>query len=96
MADETARFRKETNPAKAGNTSGIMDITDTPDVAVWSKEIRNNVHVPSDKVIEPSKVASTTLHVEQEECKLIDPTGKKQVARVATSGTQLNDESDLQ
>jgi len=52
--------------------------------------------VPSDKVIEPSKVASTTLHVEQEECKLIDPTGKKQVARVATSGTQLNDESDLQ
>ena len=92
MADETARHRKE---AKRTDVSGgIMDITDTPDVAVWSKEIRSNVHRPSDKVKEPSRVASTALHAGQNKL-AIDPADKKEVARAIASGTSLTDESDL-
>ncbi|HEX2557156.1 MAG TPA: hypothetical protein VHK86_02435 [Nitrososphaera sp.] len=92
MADKTARPRKEAE--RTDVSGGIMDITDTPDVAVWSNEIRSNVRRPSDKVREPSRVASTILHAEQNKL-TIDPADKKQVARAIASVTSLTDESDL-
>ena len=75
-------------------SGGITDITDTPDVAVWSKEIRSKVHRPSDKVKEPSRVASTTLRAKKNKV-AIDPADKREVARAVASGTSLTDESDL-
>ncbi len=87
MADKTARPRNDAS-------GGIIDITDTPDVAVWSKEIRSKVHRPSDKVKEPSRVASTILHAEQNKV-AIDPADKKEVAKAVASGASLTDESDL-
>jgi len=56
--------------------------------------IRSKVHRPSDKVKEPSRVASTTLHAEKNEL-AIDPADKKEVAKAVASGTSLTDESDL-
>jgi hypothetical protein len=85
--------RKEA--VRADVSGGIRDITDTPDVAVWSKEIRSKVHRPSDKVKEPSRVASATLHAEQGKSP-VDPADKKEVARAAAKGTSLTDESDLE
>ena len=87
MADKTAGRRNDVS-------GEIMDITDTPDVAVWSKEIRSKVHRPSDKVKEPSRVASTTLHAGKNKV-AIDPADKREVARAVASGTSLTDESDL-
>jgi hypothetical protein len=85
-----------TRPKKVNNVSGgIRDITETPDVAVWSKEIRSNVHRPSDKVTEPARIASTTLYAEQNKV-AIDPADKKEVARAAASGISLTDESYLE
>jgi len=72
-------------------SGGITDITDTPDVAVWSKEIRSNMHMPSDRVKEPSKVASTTLHAGQT---AVDPADKRQVSKAVIRDIPLTDESD--
>src|SRR3712207_6719186 len=36
--------------------TGIIDILDEPDVAVWSKGIMNKTNTPADKVQEPSHV----------------------------------------
>jgi hypothetical protein len=47
--------------------NNIVDILDMPDVAVWSKGIRSGIGVPSDRVREPSKIASTALLYVKEE-----------------------------
>ncbi len=45
------------NIPKAGSIGNeIIDIMDSPDIAVWSKAITNKIRVPADKVKEPSKV----------------------------------------
>lgn len=78
----------------AGNAGGeIMDISDTPDVAVWAKGIRKGVNVPPDTVKEPSKIASLTLHVKGTESRevMIDPADKNEVAKAR--GRALTDES---
>jgi hypothetical protein len=87
MADKTARPKNDVS-------GGITDITDMPDVAVWSKEIRSKVNRPSDKVKEPSRVASMTLHAEKDKL-AIDPADKREVAKAVASGTSLTDESGL-
>lgn len=61
---------------KAGGD--IMDIADTPDVAVWARGARKGA--PSGTVKEPSKIASLTLHVRGAESQ-VDPADKKQVAK---------------
>jgi hypothetical protein len=49
------------NISRAGSTGdGIIDITESPDIAVWSKGIGKRINVPSDKVKESSKVQLTT------------------------------------
>src|SRR3712207_6659847 len=50
---------------KAGSTrTGIIDILDDPDVAVWSKGIMNKANTPADKVRQPHHIKSTTTHIE--------------------------------
>lgn len=75
-------------------TDGIMDINDTPDVAVWAKGIRKNAFPPSDVVKEPSKVASVTLYqnIDNKEI-LVDPANKQDVAKALAKRTLMTDES---
>lgn len=84
--------------------SGIMDISDTPDVAVWAKGIRRGgADVPSDKVKEPSKNTSMMLRAarkpattatEREGGLLVDPASKKEMAKVSAADlATLTDES---
>jgi hypothetical protein len=86
--------------------AGIMDISDTPDVAVWAKGIGKGIEVPSDKVKQPSRISSMTLHVkrlsgahngkkEEEGGELmVDPANKEEMARVAGRHVSLTDESE--
>ncbi len=88
---------------KAGSTrTGIIDILDDPDVAVWSKGIMNKTNTPADKVREPHHIKSTATHIEyregEEEKKqshlqqeTVDPANKEDVARAINLGTSLTD-----
>lgn len=72
----------------------MMDILDTPDVAVWAKGIRKKATSPSDKVKEPSKVSSVMLYFRDNDRELmVDPANKKDVAR-AVNRAYLTDESE--
>jgi hypothetical protein len=87
---------------KAGSTStGIMDILETPDVAVWSKAIMKKTNTPADKVQEPSRVKSTTIHIEHDELEekqsnlqqTVDPANKEDVAKAIGAEASLSDEA---
>ena len=87
---------------KAGSTStGIIDILDNPDVAVWSKGVMNKTSTPADKVQEPNHIKSTTTHIEYREGEekqshlqqTVDPANKEDVARAIDLGTSLSDEA---
>jgi hypothetical protein len=87
---------------KAGSTrTGIIDILDDPDVAVWSKGIMNKTNTPADKVQQPHYIKSTATHIEygeREEEKqshlqqeTVDPANKEDVAKAINLGTSLTD-----
>ncbi len=87
---------------KAGNTrTGIIDILDEPDVAVWSKGIMNKTNSPADKVHEPYHIKSTGTQIEygQGEEKqsdlqhTVDPANKDDVAKAIDLGTSLTDKA---
>jgi hypothetical protein len=88
---------------KAGSTStGIIDIVESPDVAVWSKGImKKKTNAPADKVQEPSRVRSTSTHIEhdKEEEKqshleqTVDPANKEDVDKAIGLGASLTDEA---
>ncbi|HEX2169570.1 MAG TPA: hypothetical protein VHF65_04655 [Nitrososphaera sp.] len=90
---------------KSDNTpTGIIDILDEPDVAVWSKGIMNKTNTPADKVQEPSHIKSIATHIgyreeeelEQKESHLqqtVDPANKEEVDKVIELGTSLTDEA---
>jgi hypothetical protein len=87
---------------KAGNTpTGIIDILDNPDVAVWSKGIANKTNTPADKVQEPYHIKSTATHIEYSEGEekqshfqqTVDPANKEDVAKAIDLGTSLTDEA---
>ena len=89
---------------KSDNTpTGIIDILDEPDVAVWSKGIMNKTNTPADKVQEHSHVKSMATHIEYREEELeqkeshlqqtVDPANKEQVGKVIELGTSLTDEA---
>jgi hypothetical protein len=89
---------------KAGSTrTGIIDILDDPDVAVWSKGIMNKNNTPADKVRQPHYIKSTATHIEygeREEEKqshlqqeTVDPANKEDVAKAINLGTSLTDKS---
>jgi hypothetical protein len=87
---------------KAGSTrTGIIDILDEPDVAVWSKGIMNKTNTPADKVRQPHQIKSIATHIEygeEEEEKqnhlhqeTVDPANKEDVAKAINLGTSLTD-----
>src|ERR671915_2052276 len=87
---------------KAGNTpTGIIDILDNPDVAVWSKGIMNKTNTPADKVQEPYHIKSTATHIEYREGdekqshleQTVDPANKEDVAKAINLGTSLTDKA---
>jgi hypothetical protein len=89
---------------KSDNTpTGIIDIIDEPDVAVWSKGIMNKVNTPADKVQEPSHIKSIATHIEHSERKrgqkqshlqqTVDPANKEEVAEVIDLGASLTDKA---
>jgi hypothetical protein len=89
---------------KTDNTpTGLIDILDEPDVAVWSKGIANKTNTPADKVQEASHIKSITTHVDYREGKreqkqsylqqTVDPANKEDVAKAIGLGTSLTDEA---
>ena len=89
---------------KSDNTpTGIIDILDEPDVAVWSKGIMNKTNTPADKVQEPSHFKSMATHIEYREEELgqkeshlqqtVDPANKEEVGKVIELGNSLTDEA---
>jgi hypothetical protein len=89
---------------KSNNTpTGIIDIIDEPDVAVWSKGIMNKTNTPADKVQEPSHIKSIATHIEYSEGEMeqkqshlqqtVDPANKEAVAEVIDLGTSLTDKA---
>ena len=83
-------------------STGIIDILDNPDVAVWSKGIMKKTNTPADKVQEPHHIKSMTTHIEyrkgegkqthlQQEA--VDPANKKDVAKAIDLETSLTDKS---
>ncbi len=85
---------------KAGSTrTGIIDILDEPDVAVWSKGIMNKTNTPADKVQEPHHIKSLATHIEYREGEekqshlqeTVDPANKEDVAKAINLGTSLTD-----
>ena len=87
---------------KAGSTStGIIDIVESPDVAVWSKGITKKTNTPADKVQEPTRVKSTTTHIQHDKGKekqshseqTVDPANKEDVAKAIGLEASLTDEA---
>jgi hypothetical protein len=87
---------------KAGSTrTGIIDILDDPDVAVWSKGIMNKTNTPADKVRPPHNIKSTATHIEYGEGEekqnqlqeTVDPADKEDVAKAINLGTSLTDKA---
>ena len=87
---------------KAGSTrSGIIDILDNPDVAVWSKGIMNKTNTPADKVQKSSHIKSMATNIEYREGEekqshlqqTVDPANKEDVAKAIGLGTSLTDKA---
>lgn len=87
---------------KAGSTrTGIIDILDNPDVAVWSKGIMKKTNTPADKVREPYHIKSTATNIEYREGEekqthlqeAVDPANKEDVAKAIKLGTSLTDKA---
>ena len=82
-------------------SSGITDILESPDVAVWSKGIMKKTNTPSDKVQEPSHVKLTTINIEHNECEekqsnlqqTVDPANKEDIAKAIDAEAWLTDEA---
>lgn len=87
---------------KASSTrTGIIDILDNPDVAVWSKGIMNKTNTPADKVQKPSHLQSMATNIEYREGEekqshlqqTVDPANKEDVAKAINLGTSLTDKA---
>jgi hypothetical protein len=99
---ETTTKARTFDLTKAGSTpTGIIDILDDPDVAVWSKGIMNKTSTPADKVQEPYHIQSMATHIEYREGEekqshlqqTVDPANKEDVAKAIDLGTSLTDEA---
>jgi hypothetical protein len=83
------------------HSTGIIDIVDNPDVAVWSKGIMKKTNTPADKVQESYHIKSTTTHIEYREGEekqshlqqTVDPANKEDVAKAIDLGTSLTDKA---
>lgn len=99
---ETATKDTAFDLTKAGSTrTGIIDILDNPDVAVWSKGMTNKTNTPADKVREPYHIKSTATQIEYREEKekeshlqeTVDPANKEDVAKAINLGASLTDKA---
>ena len=81
-------------------SNGIIDIVQSPDVAVWSKGIMKKIDTPADKVQQPFLIKSmttTNIHYGEDKEKQIhiqenvDPANKEDVDKATGSGTSLTD-----
>jgi len=96
IKDNTSDLTKDSNTG-----TGIIDIIDEPDVAVWSKGIMNKTHIPADKVQEPHHVKSTATQIEYTEggekqsdlWQTVDPANKEDVDKAIDLGTSLTDKA---
>lgn len=104
--DESITTKEEATTmdiTKTGSTpNGIIDILDDPDVAVWSKGIRNKISAPVDKVLAPHHIKSITTHIEYSDRdkakrshlqQTVDPANKEEVAKAIDLGASLTDEA---
>lgn len=100
--NETATKDVAYDIKKASSTStGIIDILEIPDVAVWSKGIMKKTNTPADKVQEPSRIKSATTHIEHDESdekqpnlqQIVDPANKEDVAKTIGAEASLTDEA---
>lgn len=83
--------KSEFNNSDADLSSGILDITDKPDVAVWNKKVRI---LGQDKG--EVKIGSLNQNLISEDTNdPIDPADKESVAGAVISGAQLTDKVDL-
>ena len=97
-----AKRHRVSNPL-AG--AGFVDIAETPDVAVWAKEKRAGVKVPSDKVAagrvtSPPRAAGKNADagraaVSARKERLVDVANTKEVEEAARRGETLTDKADL-
>jgi hypothetical protein len=87
---------------KYGNISkGILDITDTPDVAVWNKsvQIKSNVEsmVKYPKERENGEAQTIGIGLRKEQSKdsptIIDPANQEDIDAVVNSGSTLTDKA---
>jgi hypothetical protein len=97
--------QKTTRKADVVNiSSGIIDIDETPDVAIWNKKSQNkknaaSVIVDRSGYIE-SRTPPTTIGIGLRDKKqpkkdlIIDPANKKEVEEAIKSGSILTDEAD--
>jgi hypothetical protein len=101
-SDNTTTKGSTFDLTKAGSTrTGIIDILDDPDVAVWSKGIMNKTNTPADKVRQPHHIKSTATHIEYREGEkkqnhlqeMVDPAKKEDVAKAINLGTSLTDKA---
>src|SRR5215204_2743674 len=82
-------------------STGIIDILDNPDLAVWSKEIMKKTTKPADKVQETYHIKSTTTHIEHREGdekqsdlqQTVDPANNEDVSKAIDLGTSLTDKA---
>ncbi len=97
-SEKTATKSSTFDLTKAGSTrTGIIDILDDPDVAVWSKGVMNKINTPADKVRQPHHIKSTATHIEYREGEeekqshlqqeTVDPANKEDVAKAINLGT---------
>ena len=104
--DESITTKEEATTmdlTKTGNPpNGIIDILDDPDVAVWSKGIRNKTSAPVDKVLAPHHIKSITTHIEYSDRdkakrshlqQTVDPANKEEVAKAIDLGASLTDDA---
>jgi hypothetical protein len=104
--DESITTKEEATTmdlTKTGSTpNGIIDILDDPDVAVWSKGIRNKTSAPVNRVLEPHHIKSITTHIEYRDKdkgkrshlqQTVDPANKEEVAKAIDLGASLTDEA---
>jgi hypothetical protein len=98
--------QKTTRKADVVNiSSGIIDIDETPDVAIWNKKSQNkknaaSVIVDRSAYLEPRTPPPTTIGIGLRDKKqpkkdlIIDPANKKEVEEAIKSGSILTDEAD--
>ena len=103
--NEDAKEHAKTKDVQVDMSSDIIDITDTPDVATWNKEIqRGNTVVKTVNRVDNAKASvspPTNIGLGLRAKKgpnrdsIIDPADKNEIDEVIQSGSTLTDKANL-